>query len=178
MGAEGGQPLSDLDDQLLAFEREARRFSFFRLVYLLERLFPGAPPMGQLGPITDERVRLRGDTSLVFASCDVTEVAHVRSADGVRRVRVTNAFLGLYGAVSPMPPYYAENLALVEHQGGPQVIREFLDVFHHRLLSLMFRAWTKYRFAVMYRQSGRRSLHSPNVLCRRPRRHEGWRDGV
>jgi type VI secretion system protein ImpH len=53
-----------------------------------------------------------------------------------------------------MPPYYVEKIALDDYQGGPQPVREFLDVFHHRLLSLTYRAWTKYRFAVMYRQKG------------------------
>lgn len=148
-------PLSDPKEQLAAIERDARRFSFYRLVYLLERLHPKAPPVGQLGPVIDERVRLRADPSLIFASCDVSEVATVKHADGVERVRITNAFMGLYGSSSPLPPYYVEKVALDDYQGGPQPIREFFDVFHHRLLSLLYRAWTKYRFSVMYRQKGK-----------------------
>ena len=74
--------------------------------------------------------------------------------DGIERVRVTNAFLGLYGSASPMPPYFVEKIALDDYQGGPQPVREFLDVFHHRLLALLYRTWTKYRFAVMYRRKG------------------------
>jgi type VI secretion system protein ImpH len=154
MGAEGGQSVSDLKDQIAGFERDARRFSFYRLIYLLERTFPKAPPVGQLGPASEERVRLRADTSLIFASCDVAELANTKYPDNIERVRVTNGFLGLYGSVSPLPTYYAEKLALDDYQGGPQPIREFFDVFHHRLLSLMYRAWTKYRFAVMYRKKG------------------------
>jgi type VI secretion system protein ImpH len=154
MGAEGGQPLPDLSEQLRVLQRDARRFSFYRLVYLLERTFPKAPPVGQLGPVADERVRLRADPSLIFASCDVSELDPIKYPDGVERVRVTNAFLGLYGSSSPMPPSYVEKIALDDYQGGPQPVREFLDVFHHRLLALMYRAWTKYRFSVMYRRKG------------------------
>jgi type VI secretion system protein ImpH len=154
MGAEGGQSLPDLSDQLRALQKNARRFSFFRLVYLLERTFPKAPPVGQLGPAVDERVRLRPDVSLTFAAGDVSEVEQVKYPDGIERTRVTNAFMGLYGSVSPMPPYYVEKIALDDYQGGPQPVREFLDVFHHRLLALTYRAWTKYRFAVMYRSKG------------------------
>lgn len=168
MGAEERQSLPDLTAappgapapldpkaQLAAIERDARRFSFYRLVYLLERVFPKAPPVGQLGPVSEERVRMRADPSLIFASCDVSEVANAKGPDGVERMRVTNAFMGLYGSSSPMPPYYVEKIALDDYQGGPQPIREFLDVFHHRLLSLLYRAWTKYRFSVMYRVKGR-----------------------
>ncbi len=62
--------------------------------------------------------------------------------------------MGLYGAVSPLPTYYVEQIAQSNYQGGPQPIREFFDVFHHRLLSLIYRTWTKYRFALMYRKGG------------------------
>jgi type VI secretion system protein ImpH len=154
MGAEGGQSLPDLSEQVRTFQRDARRFSFYRLVYLLERTFPKAPPVGQLGPVADERVRLRADPSLIFASCDVADLEQVKYPDGVERVRITNAFMGLYGSSSPMPPHYVEKIAVDDYQGGPQPVREFLDVFHHRLLALTYRAWTKYRFAVMYRKKG------------------------
>jgi type VI secretion system protein ImpH len=156
MGAEGGQPLSDLsaNPELVALSKGAPRFSFFRLIYLLERLFPKAPPVGQLGPVGDERVRIRPDVSLTFASGDVAELTPTKATDGIDRMRVTSTFMGLYGSVSPLPPHYVEKIALDDYQGGPQPVRELLDVFHHRLLALTYRAWTKYRFSVMYRKKG------------------------
>lgn len=155
MGAEERQSLPDLKETLGEIEKGARRYSFFRLVYLLERVYAKSPPVGQLGLAADERIRLRADTSLIFASTDVAELGHVKYPDGIERTRVTNAFMGLYGATSPLPTHYAEQMALHDYQGGPQPIREFFDVFHHRLLSLVYRTWTKYRFAVMYRKKGR-----------------------
>lgn len=156
MGSEEREPQPHLAEAELRarLEQDARKFSFFRLVYMLERLYPGAPPVGQLGPASTERVRLRGDTSLVFASSDVSDLKLVKYPDDVERVRVSAAFLGLYGSVSPLPTHFAEQLAIQDYQGGPQPIREFLDVFHHRLLSLLYRTWSKYRFAVMYRMKG------------------------
>ena len=154
MGAEERQSLPDLKETLADIEKNARRFSFYRLVYLLERVYAKSPPVGQLGPASEERIRLRSDTSLIFASCDISELSHHKYADGVERVRVTNAFMGLYGSTSPLPTYYVEQMAQVDYQGGPHPIREFFDVFHHRLLSLVYRTWTKYRFAVMYRKRG------------------------
>lgn len=154
MGAEEREPQPDLRATIGRLEKEARRFSYFRLVYLLERLFPGSPPVGQLGPVADERIRLRGDTSLIFASSDIAELAYTKYPDGVERMRVSSAFMGLYGSVSPLPAYFIEQLAQGEYQGGPQPVREFLDVFHHRLMSLFYRAWSKYRFSVMYRMKG------------------------
>ncbi|UQA55629.1 type VI secretion system baseplate subunit TssG [Polyangium aurulentum] len=140
--------------KMVELEGGARRYSFFRLVYTLERLFPGSAPVGQLGPVADERIRLRADTSLIFASTDVSELAMTKFADQVERARLSTAFLGLYGSVSPLPTYYVEDLAQEDYQGGPQPKREFLDVFNHRLLSLLYRAWTKYRHSVGYRKKG------------------------
>jgi type VI secretion system protein ImpH len=154
MGAEERQSDLDLKQALLPFERGARKYSFFRLIYLLDRLHKGAPQVGHLGPVASERVRLRGDTSLVFASSDIAGIAQVAYPDGAERTRVTTTFMALYGSTSPLPTYYVEQFAHNEYQGGPQPTREFLDVFHHRLLSLVYRAWVKYRFAVSYRGKG------------------------
>lgn len=164
MGAPGRKPDADLRSKVAAIQKDARRFSFFRLVYVLERMAAGSPPIGQLGPPSEERLRLRPDTSLVFSSSDVTDLRTVTYPDGVERVRVTSTFMGLYGAVSPLPTHYAEQLALSDYQGGPQPVRELLDVFHHRLLALVYRAWTKYRFAVSYRKGGADAF-TRRMLC-------------
>jgi type VI secretion system protein ImpH len=155
MGAEERPPLPDLRERWAELERDGRRFSFYRLVYLLERFSAGAPPIGQVGPASAEKVRLRADPSLTFASSDVSALEKNKYPDEVERIRVTTTFMGLYGSTSPLPPHFAEQIALNDYQGGPQPIREFFDVFHHRLLSLLYRAWTKYRFSVMYQTKGK-----------------------
>jgi type VI secretion system protein ImpH len=140
--------------KMAELESGARSYSFFRLVYVLERLFSGGAPVGQLGPVTNERIRLRGDTSLTFASSDVSNLALTKYPDNEDRARLTAGFLNLYGSASPLPTFFVEELAQDEYQGGAQPKREFLDVFNHRLLSLFYRAWTKYRHSVGYRKSG------------------------
>src|SRR5262245_13979779 len=100
MGAEERQSLPDLKEKLAELSRDARRYSFYRLVYLLERVYSKAPPVGGLGPAADERVRLRADVSLIFSSSDISDLNQIKYPDGIERTRVTNAFLGLYGSVS------------------------------------------------------------------------------
>ena len=89
MGAEERQPQPDLNQQLGEFEKKARRFAFFRLIYLLERLHPKAPAVGQLGPAADEKIRLRSDPSLIFHSSDVTEATTAKYPDDRERIRVS-----------------------------------------------------------------------------------------
>src|SRR4051812_10483018 len=111
MGAEERQSQPDLKTKVEPLEKDARRFSFFRLVYVLERLTKGAPAIGQLGPASEERLRLRGDTSLIFASSDVSQLVVAKYPDGIDRARLSTAFMALYGSVSPLPAYFIEQLA-------------------------------------------------------------------
>jgi type VI secretion system protein ImpH len=144
-----------LIDRLLA---EPHRFSFFQLVQLIERDRAGAAPLGHGGPAAAEALRLRPTLSLAFPKGDVAAVE--RGADG--RLVVDVAFLGLYGSTSPLPNFYSEDL--LQDDDDEQVVRDFLDVFHHRLLSLFYRAWAKYRHHVQYR-TGATDPQSRRVLC-------------
>ena len=50
--------------------------------------------------------------------------------------------MGLTGTVSPLPLYMAEEIL---HEGDENPVRrDFLDIFHHRLISLLYRAVSKY----------------------------------
>jgi type VI secretion system protein ImpH len=128
----------------------ASRLGFFPLVAFLERLTRNAARVGELGPVSQERIRFRHDPSLGFSSGDVSEVAlrqvPVQEDDAFSRrplFEVMTTFLGLTGAVSPLPLYVAEEVA--QEDPDRPVRREFLDLFHHRLLSLLFRIESRYR---------------------------------
>ncbi len=139
---------------LQAYENDASRFDYYRLLYLLERLFPESPRLGQLGPARKERIRLRASPSMIFAPSDIAKMAFVGFPDKVDRVQIDASFLGLYGSTSPLPTHFIEAIALSVFQGGPQPVRELMDVIHHRLLSLVYRSWTKYRHGVGYVSRG------------------------
>ncbi|NVJ25481.1 MULTISPECIES: type VI secretion system baseplate subunit TssG [Myxococcus] len=128
----------------------APRVGFFPLVAFLERLTKDAVRVGGSGPVNEEMIRFRHDPSLGFPSGDVSEVTlrqvPVRPEDPYSSrplFEVVTRFLGLTGAVSPLPHYIAEEVA--QEDPDAPVRREFLDLFHHRLLSLLYRIESKYR---------------------------------
>ncbi|MDC0711157.1 type VI secretion system baseplate subunit TssG [Stigmatella sp. ncwal1] len=128
----------------------ARRLNFFQLVAYLERLTAKAVRVGELGPVLEEQIRFRHDPSLGFSSGDVSDVslrqvASQEEDDLARRplFEVVTTFLGLTGSSSPLPMYVAEEIA--QEDPDRPVRREFLDLFHHRLLSLFFRIESRYR---------------------------------
>ena len=134
--------------------RGPRSFEFFQLLHLVERIERDAPLIGQLGPAHAERIRVRPALSLGFPAADL-DSADWRDGigDGEGRLQLTTTFLGLYGSDSPLATHFTEQL--LPEQEDDQMVREFLDLFHHRVYSLLYRVWKKYRYYVEFRADGR-----------------------
>jgi type VI secretion system protein ImpH len=130
---------------------EGHRFSFVQAVRLLERLHPEAVRIGHQGPVAKEAVRLRPILDMNFAPSDVAGIEAVAEAGAPPKFEVSTTFLSLYGAVSPLPSYFTEQIL---EQDEESLLREFVDLFHHRLLSLFYRGWEKYRFAAGFEGGG------------------------
>ena len=129
---------------------EGHRFTFFRAVQLLQLCHPGAAPVGGLGPARDEVVRLRAELGLTMPRNAVTSIRPIPVADGeAPRFEVTQNLMGLFGIRSPMPEIYTEELLQRDLEKDP--VRDLLDLFHHRLLSLLYRAWARSRPHVGFR---------------------------
>lgn len=128
----------------------ARDYSFFQLVSLLERTCRPNVPVGGEGPADREVLRFRPDLSLAFPVSDIAGLEMMREEPP--QFRLTTTFFGLYGTTSPLPPFYTEDL--LAQGDGEESVRSFLDVFHHRLLSLLYRCWAKYRYQVQFELSG------------------------
>lgn len=120
--------------------REGHRYPFFAAVHLLHRLRDDAVPIGELGPVSREAMRFRHSPDLIFAAGDVAGIR----VDEAGRPELTATFLGLYGAASPLAIHFSEDVIRAEAEDQP-TLRAFYDLFHHRLLSLYYRAWKKYR---------------------------------
>ncbi len=133
--------------------KNGHRFSFFEAVRVLQGLHRDAPRLGHQGPAERERVRLRPSLDMSFPTSDVQTVREIEAADGTPRYVIDVAFMGLYGTSSPLPNHYTEDL--VRREEDDSLLRGFLDLFHHRLLSLFYRTWVKYRHAVQYDSAGK-----------------------
>lgn len=128
------------------------RRDFFSLVALLDRVRPaGSAPIGGVGPLRDEFIRFTHDPAMAFRTTGVSdlEVQDDPKNRGLERAVLTTSFLGLTGIVTPMPSYIAEEISLEDSERP--IRRQFLDIFHHRLLSLLYRLVTRYRYHQVFR---------------------------
>lgn len=153
MAAQNRPETPDLTAELKrALIRDARRFSFFQVLRLLERL-------GDAGV-----VRIRPELSFVFPASDVAEVRElVEQEDGEKGFEVLATFLGLYGASSPLPNFYTEEL-FEEALEDSSVKRDFLDILNQRLYELLYEIWHKYHLAVEVTERGSRA-HLDRLFC-------------
>ncbi|HEX8430048.1 MAG TPA: type VI secretion system baseplate subunit TssG [Longimicrobium sp.] len=138
MASESGTEAAGVAGDLFA---EPQHFDFFQAVRVLEAARPLAARVGEGREPAAEAVRFRATPALSFASSDVAGVAP--GADG-GPPEMTVAFLGLAGAGGPLPHSFSE---WVMHQAraGDRGPRDFLDLFHHRLVSLLYRARSRNR---------------------------------
>lgn len=128
-------------------------FSFFQAVQLLQRYVGGAR-LGTAEPASKELLRLRPTVSLTFPTADLLGIEAVDASSGAeQRYRVTTSFLGLYASDSPLPTFYTEDL--IWKESDQRAVREFLDIFHHRALSLLYRTWEKYRYSIQFKHRGK-----------------------
>lgn len=129
------------DPRFQALIERTREVGFYDALRLLEQLTPDAPPIGSGRAPGRDVVRLRPSTALVFGTSDLSNIAR---RDRDRRWLVTVNFLGLYGASSPLPGAYAEEIMHAADSPEGLRVREFLDIFHDRLLGLTYRAGRRY----------------------------------
>jgi len=62
------------------------------------------------------------------------------------------AFMGLTGPMGVLPRHYTTWL-FQRAQRRAHALRALLDMFNHRLVSLLYRAWEKYRFPMAYERA-------------------------
>ncbi|HUF28326.1 MAG TPA: type VI secretion system baseplate subunit TssG [Gemmatimonadaceae bacterium] len=126
----------------------ARAYEFFQAVRALIRGAPERDPVGGYGDPANEVVRFGVDPTLGFPPTDITSF---EERDGAPP-RMAVAFMGLIGPSGLLPHHYTL-LAGDRGRVRDHALRDFLDIVHHRLLSLFYLAWEKHRFAIAHERN-------------------------
>jgi type VI secretion system protein ImpH len=150
--------------------REPYTFDFFQAVRLLEKFRPERKPVGKFVHPESEIAHFRAHPSLAFPASQIQDLEW--SEDGPARMLVN--FMGLIGPEGVLPNPYT-SLIIERQRDGDSTLRDFLDVFNHRIISLFYRAWRKYRVDVAC-ERGERELFSRHLLSLLGLGTEGMRD--
>lgn len=150
--------------------REPYTFDFFQALRLLERFRPEKKSVGQFVQPEAEVAHFRAHPSLAFPASQIQEAEWPDEGP----VRMLVNFMGMIGPEGVLPNPYT-SLIIERQREGDNTLRDFLDIFNHRIISLFYRAWRKYRVDVAC-ERGERDLFSRNLLSLLGLGTEGMRD--
>jgi type VI secretion system protein ImpH len=128
----------------------------------MQKLDPNRQPVGYKAAPLQEAIRFKAYQSLSFPASSIYEIVPASEAMPVPAMTVT--FLGLTGPSGVLPRHYTELLLRLEKDAKWQdkhALRDWFDLFNHRIIALFYRAWEKYRFHIQYEQ-GRHEAAEPD----------------
>jgi len=124
---------------------DPRACDFFHAIRLLQRHQAELPRVGYANLPKDEPVRLGQTPSLAYPS---SLIDAFEPAAGGRPAKLKLMYHGLLGVNGPMPLNYTEYAMDRSHVHRDRTFAAFLDVFHHRMMSFLARAWADNNIAV------------------------------
>jgi type VI secretion system protein ImpH len=143
----GDRHARELAALLTRLAREPWHFGFLHTLRRLDCLQPGRPRIGASPRAADDPVRLGQQPSLRFAPA---ELAALEPPAGARPRRLLVYFLGLLGPNGPLPLHLTEYIRERQRHASDPTLARFLDVFHHRMLALLYRGWGQAQPAVSF----------------------------
>jgi type VI secretion system protein ImpH len=139
-------------------DSEPYRFEFFQAVRLLELMFADREVVGRFTNPEDEVVRFGATSSIAFPASEIQSLDR-KASPPLMRVN----FMGLTGPQGVLPLDYSA-LVLERLRARDTTMRDFFDLFNHRMISLFYQAWEKYRFSIPY-ERGERIRFSNHVMA-------------
>lgn len=118
-------------------ETDAHQYDFFQLVRLIENAFPEQARIGTSLRPRDDALRFAQDPVMAFQPA---ALASFQSATDSTRARLVVNFFGLTGPNAPLPMHLTDYVRDRLRNANDPTPARFLDIFHHRLLSLFYRA--------------------------------------
>ncbi len=151
MATESGIQTADLKFAPIRemLEKEPFCVRFFQAVRLMERIYPERNPVGLFVSPSTEAVQFSSVPTLAFPASEIQDLQ--TGKDG--RPRMSVNFMGLSAAVGVLPHPYTEYL-LERARAKDHAAADFFDIFNHRIISLFYRAWQKYRFYIAFERTG------------------------
>ncbi len=139
MGATVGRE-TDVVAFFCALAEAPYRYDFYQTLRRLECLYGDKPRWGRAMRPVDEPVRLGQDPELSFAPAPL---ASFEAGQDGRPPRLQVRLFGLLGPNGPLPLHITEYARERQRHAGDPTLSRFLDLFNHRFLALLYRAWAQ-----------------------------------
>lgn len=137
-------------DPLTLFDvlsHEPWKYDFFHALRCIECAYPERPRLGTTAKASDEPIRFGQPPYVTFAPATI---AGFEPGQDGRPPRLEVYCLGLFGPNGPLPLHLSEYARDRLRQHKDRTFARFADIFHHRMLTLFYRAWAATEPAVQF----------------------------
>jgi type VI secretion system protein ImpH len=136
----------------IKLQEDGDTYDFFTAVRRIECANPWASKVGTSLKPMDDPIRFCQEPYLAFPPSAISKV----TGDPLTNVsRMYVHFMGLFGPNGPLPLAFTEYARERVLHHNDYTLARFLDTFHHRIISLFYRAWAVNQQVVSYEQVGR-----------------------
>lgn len=129
------------------------RFNFYQFCQLLETASPQTAVFGSQEGIGKDPVRFRSRPGFGFPATELSYQADRFEDQHLPVPTVFTSFLGLTGVDGILPHHVGTDL--VGRREGHEVLADFLDLFHHRIITRYYAIWRKYHYPSGFQAGGR-----------------------
>ncbi|HKJ17009.1 MAG TPA: type VI secretion system baseplate subunit TssG [Xanthomonadales bacterium] len=116
------------------------RYGFFSAVRRINCAFPDQSRTGLAFRPEDDPIRFGQPPYMSFAPSTLNAV-DFEGPDG--KPRISQLFIGLFGPNGPLPLHLTEHARHRQRHARDSANVGFADAFHHRIVSLFYRAWAQ-----------------------------------
>lgn len=125
-------------------QTQSRRFSYFQAVRELETLAESKPRVGHAFSPSNESFRIGQAAELTFAPTAIDAARELSNGTW----QIEQRFFGLLGPSGPLPSHLTETVRNRSRHAHDPALHSFLNLFHHRMAALFYRAWSDARPAI------------------------------
>lgn len=112
-------------------------YSFFDVLRYLEAVGKDGPRLGESVKAREDIVFIRQQPSMAFAPSSIVSF----TPGGQQQDQIYNWAYGIFGPNGPLPLHLTEYAYEREKHYHDDTLSRFADVFHHRMVSLLYRGW-------------------------------------
>jgi type VI secretion system protein ImpH len=105
--------------------------------------------VGKFVPLANEVVRFSSHQTTAFPASEIQALSFREN----KPPKMSVNFMGLTGPLGLLTPYYTEYI-IERTRRKDYALRDFLDIFNHRAISLFYQAWKKYRSNITQEDTG------------------------
>jgi len=139
--------LSEEAALLASLAADPTAHGFYQTMRRIEALHQDRPRLGRTARPSHDLLRLAQEPSSIFAPS--TLAAFEPSVEG-RPARLLVHFFGLFGPDGPLPLFLTDYARDRRRNHRDPTFQRFADMFHHRAMSLFWRAWADSRPTISF----------------------------